>query len=96
MTKPKDADECSRACGCYAASFLLSLLEGVDIPNYIEPGEFLDVEITARDGWKVDVFYDCGELDYINHFISPKGEVVNFWDWPESQDKSLLINWRGH
>ena len=91
-----DADECSRACGCYAASFLLSMLEGVDIPNDIEPGEFRDVEIAARDGWKVDVFYDCGELDYINHFISPKGEVVDFWDWPESEDKSLLINWRGH
>lgn len=91
-----DKTENSAASHCYAASFLLSLLEGVDIPNDIGPGEFRDVEIDVRDGWKVDVFYDCGELDYINHFVSPMGEVVNFWDWPRSEDQSLLINWRGH
>ena len=83
-------------CGRYAASFLLSLLEGISIPNAIDPGEFCDVEIAVRDGWKVDVFYDCGELDYINHFISPLGEVIDFWLWPESEDRSLLINWCGH
>ena len=96
MDSKKDAGRDFGTSDCYAASFLLSMLEGVDIPNEIGPGEFCDIEIAARDGWKVDVFYDCGELDYINHFISPKGEVVDFWDWPESEDKSLLINWRGH
>jgi hypothetical protein len=77
------------------ADFLLGLLKGIHIPENIEPGEFRDVEIQVQDGWKVDVFYDCGELDFINHFISPDGTQVDFWDWPESDDKSRLINWRG-
>lgn len=79
----------------HSADFLLGLIDGIVIPENIGPGEFRDVEFLVRDGWKVDVFYDCGELDYINHFVSPEGERIDFWGWPESKDKSRLINWRG-
>lgn len=40
---------------------------------------FTDVEFASTDGWKVWIFYDCGELDYIDHFVSPSGEKVELW-----------------
>lgn len=56
-----------------------------------------DVEFAAKDGWKVVFFYDCGELDYIDHFITPNGEKLEVWadggyqgdQWPP------VMNWRG-
>ena len=53
------------------------------------------------DNWKVIIFHDCGELDYIDHFVSPDGEIIDFWDWPVEEDfynsdKNLLMCWRGN
>jgi len=79
---------------CYTADFLFGLLEGVDIPDDIGAGEFEDRTFEIRDGWKVVIFYDCGELDYIDHFETPDGTEVDFWEWPESADRTRLINWR--
>lgn len=77
----------------YTPEFLLSLLDGAEIPK--ESEEWCDVTIPIRDGWKVIIFYDCGELDYIEGFVDPSGMVVNFWDWPETDAVNRLINWRG-
>lgn len=77
----------------YTATFLLGLLEGIPIPPEIEAGECRDVEIPVKDGWKVNVYYDCGGLDFINHFVTPDGEVVNFWNWQDSEDKRVLAAW---
>jgi len=39
-----------------------------------------DVVLPSSNGWKVGFFYDCGELDYIDHFISPTGERIEVWE----------------
>lgn len=44
---------------------MLERLSGV-----IDCGDFLFV---TEDGWKMSVFIDCGEWDYLNWMESPKG-----------------------
>ena len=46
----------------------------------IEPGEWAEIPFVASNGWTVVVFYDCGDLDYIDHFLSPTGERLGLWD----------------
>jgi hypothetical protein len=51
MTKPKDADECSRACGCYAAA------ERLILGQYRMTTQGKDVERAAKDRYDVAVAY---------------------------------------
>ena len=54
-----------------------------------------DVELPARDGWKVTFFYDCGELDYIDHFITPSGEKLEVWsDEYQTEHLPAVMCWR--
>lgn len=39
-----------------------------------------DVVLPSTDGWHVGFFYDCGELDYIDHFVSPEGDRIEVWE----------------
>ena len=83
---------------------LLEMAESVKPPDFNDD-YYHDIEFPAKDGWKVVIFYDCGELDYITHFINPEGDVIDFWEWPGdaynhtakdfNSDKNILINWRG-
>lgn len=73
------------------ADKLLSLID-CQIPAICLDDESL-LEFGIRDGWKLVVFYDCNSFDYIDHFISPEGKVIDFWDWPESYDRQKLVNW---
>jgi hypothetical protein len=54
-----------------------------------------DVTLPALDGWKVCFFYDCGELDYIDHFVTPEGEKLEVWpnDY-QSEQSPPVMNWR--
>lgn len=56
-----------------------------------------DVELPAKDEWKVVFFYDCGELDYIDHFETPDGEKLEVWLGAEYQSEQWppVMNWRG-
>jgi len=55
-----------------------------------------NVTFEHEKGWKFIIFYDCGEIDYIDHIVNPDGEEVDFWGWPEDHPwRSYLINWRG-
>ena len=55
-----------------------------------------DVVFTAPNDWKVSIFYDCGELDYIDKFVTPSGHEINFWDWPQDHPwKDILMAWQG-
>lgn len=68
--------------------------------NYIK--KYRTVEYPARDGWTVVVAYGDGEVKYIDSFINPEGEVVDFWKWPmllddngyEASDQYILMGWR--
>ena len=48
----------------------------------------------AKDGWKVAVFYDVDEFNYIERFVTPEGNVIDFWDWPDCPERQALIDWR--
>lgn len=55
-----------------------------------------DVVMPARDGWQVCVFYDCGELDYIDHFITPEGVKLEVWPREYQSDQlPPVMCWRG-
>ena len=71
---------------------LVAIAESAHIP-LVEP-ENSCWTFDAKDGWRVLVFYDGGEFDYIEQFISPSGEPVDFWDWPDCPERQALINWR--
>ena len=78
---------------------LLKIAESVKAPENIpcdSPDWSGDKEFDADDGWKVTIFYDCGELDFIDHFKAPNGEEIQFWDWPDEHPwRGYLINWSG-
>lgn len=81
---------------------LLAMADAADIPMQ-PPGNdcfmWTDKDFDLPGGWKISVFYDVGDLDYINHFVAPDGTVIDFWEWPdENFDDPLrlrLMSWRG-
>ena len=73
---------------------MLALVESVN-PPATDRERFGDRTFTAPGRWQVVIFYDCGELDYIDSFITPEGEEIDFWDWPECEQKKILMSWRG-
>ena len=65
-----------------------TITEPKDVDKYIG-----DVIFHTVNGWKVVVFYDVGEFDYISEFVNPSGEIINFWDWPECEAKDILMSY---
>lgn len=50
----------------------------------------------APGGWKVVIFYDCGDLDYIDSFVTPDGVEIDFWKWDvRHPDRRTLMGWGG-
>jgi hypothetical protein len=78
---------------------LLALAEEICPPDNLPEGSpdwWSDVVFKTATGWTVVIFYDGDELDYIDHFTTPDGQEIDFWDWPEEDEwKKYLINWRG-
>jgi hypothetical protein len=81
---------------------LLEIVESANPPETHDdpsfPGDpaWHDIEFAARDGWRVTIFYDGGELDYIAKIHSPDGLVIDPWEWPAgAPGGGLLRNWRG-
>lgn len=99
----KAAQEIARAQLSHAAARhieglgrLLDIAHSTGAPDTLDPGTFETITFDALNGWKVAIFYDGGELDYIEHFITPTGKLVDFWDWPQNvPGREILINWRG-
>ena len=80
--------------------FLLEIASSAAPPD-TQPGDSPDwcgdVTRPARDGWHVCFFYDCGELDYIDHFVAPDGEkLAVFEDGYQSEQWPPVMNWRGN
>lgn len=73
----------------------------VEIANSANPPDdnpdwYGEVTLPARGGWQVCFFYDCGELDYIDHFITPAGLPLSVWvDGYSSEQWPPVMNWRG-
>lgn len=79
--------------------FLMEIAESAAPPDS-QPSDSDDwcgeVTLPAKDGWKVCVFYDCGDLDYIDHFVTPDGVKLKVFGvgykgghWPP------VMLWRG-
>lgn len=76
--------------------YLLEIAESANPPDNWDDHIWTEKEFDAKDGWKVSFFYDGDELDYIDHFVTPDGKKIDFWDWPEeTPGRQNLINWRG-
>ena len=45
-------------------------------------------------GWQVLAGYHRGEFQHLEHFVNPKGEVVDPWAWPDCHDRTRLLAWR--
>jgi hypothetical protein len=76
----------------FTAEYLISIAETASIPpiSYeLWPWRIFD----AKEGWKVMVYYDVDELDYIDHFVTPDGQQIDIWEWPESDEKALITGW---
>lgn len=73
------------------------LLDIVETANFPDGGLDLGNEtFECRDGWKVVIFYDAGDLDYIDSIVMPNGDVIDFWDWPVgTPGRETLIRWQG-
>jgi len=84
---------------------LLEIAEATNAPAEMPNDDVIPIEVwcgdsifNSVDGWRVVIFYDCGSLDYISHFISPDGVAIDFWEWPNEStntDAQLLKSWRG-
>lgn len=83
----------------YGQYLLLEIAESAQPPEVIEVDSvsWTGVEVmSAADGWKVGFFYDCGELDYIDHFVTPDGKRLEVWvDEYDSEFWPPVMNWRG-
>ena len=78
------------------ATALIEIAESANAPYELDAGTFEHREFLARDGWRVVIFYDDGDLDYIEHFIAPDGTIVDFWKWPDDlPGRDMLVGWRG-
>jgi len=78
---------------------LVEIAESMNPPNemFEDDGNpaWKDVVFDRLDGWKIVINYDGGEVDYISHFVDPEGNVIDFWEWEESENKRMLMCWRG-
>lgn len=78
------------------ADFLLGLAEECNPPQGHPVNDSATMEFVTAGGWTVVFFYDAGDLDYIEKFISPEGDEVDFWAWPEDHaGREAMIAWRG-
>jgi hypothetical protein len=41
------------------------------------------------------VFFDAGELDYIDHFVTPDGSKIAVWSADEPPENPALRDWPG-
>lgn len=75
---------------------LLEIAHSAAPPDTMGPGTFETITFDGPNGWKVVIFYDDGELDYIDSFTTPRGETIDFWDWPDTvPGRDILIAWQG-
>ncbi len=86
-TRPKDDWEFSKELrknldGIDAGEITLTLLnpDKDGRPGYVGYPTYL-----ASNGWKICVFDDCGDWDYIQWVESPEGEAMEYPVQPKSQ-----------
>ncbi len=77
------------------ADELLDIAHSAAPPPHLDPGTFEEITFDTPSGWKVVIFYDGGDLDYIDSMIAPDGAVIDPWKRPTGDQLRLLTYWRG-
>lgn len=78
----------------YTADDALKMLEAlprdVEIPRDID-GELFSVHVTYTlpGGWKINVFIDCHDWDYIDHIIAPDGSALDPDNCPKLDENDI-------
>lgn len=62
-------------------------LEFPDAWNYIYAG---DVDVFV-DGWRIVIFNDCAELDYVDSATAPDGRTADYDDWGFDRNPIALL-----
>jgi hypothetical protein len=82
----------------HSTDYLLRIAESAHIPVARPTNELR--EFAAKDGWTVVISNKIGGPGRIDHLVSPDGEFVSPWDWPEypdgepNPDRQRMIDWR--
>ena len=76
----------------YTTEFLIEIAENAKIPRTFDT-LFPWQSYSSTDGWLVVVFFDAGDLDYIDHFIAPDGTKINVWGADEPPEDPALRDW---
>ena len=79
------------------AFMLLDIVEKLKPPESIKNAQQGDITLTTGE-WTVSFFYDCGEMDYIDHFITPNGQKLDVWGCKTIKDETwqkIIQDWRG-
>jgi hypothetical protein len=71
---------------------LLKVIGQANPPDHLDGGVFEEREFVTDEGWQIYIFYDDGDLDYLDYFISPNGAVINVWpDDPSPLQRALQM-----
>jgi hypothetical protein len=76
----------------------MTVMEVLDLVHQIEKKEVTialeeprpltgNVTFVCSNGYKVVVFDDCGQWDYLDSVVEPDGHVTSFWAGIESEKK---------
>ena len=76
-TKPH-TDKAVLTTKSYSAFELLGMVERAR-PTDVQTGKWqVDVMISI-EGWHFELFYGCGNLSHIDHFVTPEGVKLEVW-----------------
>lgn len=82
--------------GHEVTAVLRGIIAGDVVVEAVSPGaanprdRFGDVEFIA-DGWSIVIFFDCGDLDYVDRATSPEGRTVQFEAMWGSQSEPITF-----
>lgn len=79
----------------YSVEFLVSVIESAEIPFGEGSTNSCEMEFPSKDGWKVGVFYDVGDFNYIDYVKDPEGSVIDFW-WSNDGWSWTAEQWEAH
>lgn len=88
-----------------AVEALLAVVDGRDKVGAIKDvGTGTGLRLILASGWVFELFYDAGDLDYLEDVITPGGEALNVWDrwgdgsweWPyDDAPLAYVLSWCG-
>ncbi len=80
----------------YTADDALAMLEALPADEPVEgwdeklPPWFTHVTYTFRNGWKMNVFFDGYDWDYVDHFTAPNGQHINPDNSPKPEGEEFI------